>query len=708
MLTYIDRNSFDNNISTRSKDMERYRFSSGIIIAAILALSSFVLAGVPMTLNHQGRLLDATGDPVSDGVYTLVYSLYSEPAGGTAIWTETQDVTTTGGLFSVMLGSINPLTLNEFDPDSLYLETQLQGLAPMSPRLSLGVVPFAGKSGRIDGDITTAPGQLVVGDLDGDGMLDLISSSDVSELHLARKRPGRVKYSNITLRVMEDSLSDYRDTDSDDDGIPESEYLQKLTPTVSALAIKTKGTGAKRLAAGGDCDDTDSEIFTDCDDDGDGISENRTSASSSSSGATMSCATDVDHDGEPDLLAFMFSEPVSSRMAIKTKGTGADKDRVASVTSSTDNLGSSVALAMDLDGDGVPDRGIDDDCDDFSASRAMSFFDVFTETSITDSVDAAGARRKLVVHNLGSSGEDGVEVAVRPGAGSGVFCDSDSDGDGVPDAEASVSVLPAVSSVAIKTKGTGADKDRVASVSTTTSGNEAGTLYSMDVDSDGLLESSLQMTCDASSALIVFASKKGYDYYMAANDQGARMVITNDVNDTTIDIDGDGHLGVGKAADVTRMIDVAGGAYCDGTDWINASDANVKENFRPVDGRKLLEDISELEITRWNYKGDSEMDHIGPTAQDFQRIFGVGSDGKSISTIDPPGIALAAIKELYKENISLKEQIAELRKQIAGLQASAADTGVLRAEVKQLSSLVELILGARTDTETTNRLASAK
>jgi hypothetical protein len=104
--------------------------------------------------------------------------------------------------------------------------------------------------------------------------------------------------------------------------------------------------------------------------------------------------------------------------------------------------------------------------------------------------------------------------------------------------------------------------------------------------------------------------------------------------------------------------------------WTNASDANLKENFQPVDGTEILNKVDALPITEWNYKTESEdVKHIGPTAQDFQQVFGVGSDGHSISTIDPSGIALAAIKELSKQNKSLREQNNQLQQKLDELSA---------------------------------------
>ena len=66
-----------------------------------------------------------------------------------------------------------------------------------------------------------------------------------------------------------------------------------------------------------------------------------------------------------------------------------------------------------------------------------------------------------------------------------------------------------------------------------------------------------------------------------------------------------------------------------------------------------------LPITKWKYKGTDEY-HIGPMAQDFKTSFNVGVDDKSISTLDPAGISLAALQELIKEIEILKKRIALL------------------------------------------------
>ena len=61
-----------------------------------------------------------------------------------------------------------------------------------------------------------------------------------------------------------------------------------------------------------------------------------------------------------------------------------------------------------------------------------------------------------------------------------------------------------------------------------------------------------------------------------------------------------------------------------------------KSDFAAVNGTALLEGIASLSIQSWRYKTQPEsVRHIGPTAQDFHRIFGgYGESNTRISTVD--------------------------------------------------------------------------
>jgi hypothetical protein len=143
------------------------------------------------------------------------------------------------------------------------------------------------------------------------------------------------------------------------------------------------------------------------------------------------------------------------------------------------------------------------------------------------------------------------------------------------------------------------------------------------------------------------------------------------------------------------------GAYLSGGGtWTNTSDRNKKENFVNVNGEAMLAKLDKLPILQWNYKGESpSIRHIGPMAQDFYHIFAVGNDSLSISTIDPAGIALAAVKELNKklndantENASLKKQIQQLQdiqKQLDADKLSRQKR--LNAEEEEIAQLKQML-----------------
>jgi hypothetical protein len=57
-------------------------------------------------------------------------------------------------------------------------------------------------------------------------------------------------------------------------------------------------------------------------------------------------------------------------------------------------------------------------------------------------------------------------------------------------------------------------------------------------------------------------------------------------------------------------------------------------------------------------------------AQDFRAAFGLGVDDKHISTIDPDGVALAAIQALDRKLKEKDAQVEQLQKQLDELKAA--------------------------------------
>ena len=103
-----------------------------------------------------------------------------------------------------------------------------------------------------------------------------------------------------------------------------------------------------------------------------------------------------------------------------------------------------------------------------------------------------------------------------------------------------------------------------------------------------------------------------------------------------------------------------------GGSWSSISDRNMKENFLAVDKRDVLRRVLNLPISTWNYKSqDASIRHIGAMAQDFKAAFNVGESDKMIATIDPDGVAFAAIQGLNEE---LNEQLKERDRKIETLE----------------------------------------
>ncbi|MEQ1595852.1 MAG: tail fiber domain-containing protein [Casimicrobium sp.] len=117
-----------------------------------------------------------------------------------------------------------------------------------------------------------------------------------------------------------------------------------------------------------------------------------------------------------------------------------------------------------------------------------------------------------------------------------------------------------------------------------------------------------------------------------------------------------------------RIINTQVGAHLTfGGVWTNSSDRALKENLKPINAKSVLQKVLALPVTTWNYLSEGKQtQRMGPMAQDFYSAFRLGSDDKTIGTVDASGVALAAIQGL---NQKLTEQIKAKDVEIAKLTA---------------------------------------
>jgi hypothetical protein len=74
------------------------------------------------------------------------------------------------------------------------------------------------------------------------------------------------------------------------------------------------------------------------------------------------------------------------------------------------------------------------------------------------------------------------------------------------------------------------------------------------------------------------------------------------------------------------------------------SHSSLKEDIVPVDTGKVRSTLDKLPIFTWKYKG-SNTKHIGPMAEQFRDLFGVG-DGITLNPVDLFGVMLSTVKEM--------------------------------------------------------------
>jgi hypothetical protein len=113
---------------------------------------------------------------------------------------------------------------------------------------------------------------------------------------------------------------------------------------------------------------------------------------------------------------------------------------------------------------------------------------------------------------------------------------------------------------------------------------------------------------------------------------------------------------MGPGPEVTFELDPVGNLTIGGM-LTQLSDRNAKKNIQSVDGQEMLQKVAQLPIAEWTYKTEEDgVRHLGPMAQDFQAVFGLGDDATHLATMDTSGVALAAIQGL---NEKLRQELME-------------------------------------------------
>lgn len=112
-------------------------------LACLLVLSTGLFAATPLLLSYQGRLTDDAGLALN-GSHQIAFALFDSDSGGAQVWSELHPaVMVTDGLFSVVLGSINPLAPGYFVGPNRYLAIRVDGGPELLPRRQMLSAAYA-------------------------------------------------------------------------------------------------------------------------------------------------------------------------------------------------------------------------------------------------------------------------------------------------------------------------------------------------------------------------------------------------------------------------------------------------------------------------------------------------------------------------------------------------------------------------------------
>ncbi len=121
-----------------------------IVTLSIVLLSTAALADVPGLISYQGTLTDEGGVAL-DTTVSMSFTIYTDSTAGTQVWTETQpSVLVSHGIFSVLLGSVNPVSDTVFVDPVRWLGVQVEAEPELEPRQRITSVPYALRAAQSD------------------------------------------------------------------------------------------------------------------------------------------------------------------------------------------------------------------------------------------------------------------------------------------------------------------------------------------------------------------------------------------------------------------------------------------------------------------------------------------------------------------------------------------------------------------------------
>jgi trimeric autotransporter adhesin len=603
------------------------RLTRCLRVALLVLLTGWgwaVEAQVPDKINYQGKLTNPGGQPIN-GPVSMVFKIYSGPSGGSALYTETQTVTVANGIFNVAIGSVTPLALPFNVP--YYLGITAGTDAEMTPREAVLTSPYAFQavSAVSATSATTAQGLAAAGAVTifsgGTRVLQLQSvTGGLTQSTNAVNVLGGSPLNTIKAGVVAATIAGGGGTFG---ARPLPNSVQADYGTVSGGGGNT-ASGLLSTIGGGDGN----------------IALGSESTVAGGGGNTTS-------GNDSTVAGGGFNTASGAYSAI-----GGGNQNTASASSSTVGGGfentASGGVSTVAGGDGNTASGIGSTVAgglnniasgdySFAAGHSAKTQTAGASPTIHNGAFVWADANGFVDFNSAASNEFSARAT------GGVRFVTAIDGSGNP-----------TQTVAINTNGE------------MNFGNKTRQMLKLWDQGTahygiGVQNAALYFRTDAANNFAWFAGGSHSDATFDAGSGGTVLMTLTPGSSTSAP------TGTARAQS-----------------FVNVSDRNAKAEFAPIDARAVLERVITLPVSTWVYRTDPSTPHIGPVAQDFHAAFGVGSDDKTINTVDEGGIALGAIQGL---NAKLEERLGEKDREIAALKQQVAEIAALKQQVAQLVRL---------------------
>jgi len=149
-----------------------------------------------------------------------------------------------------------------------------------------------------------------------------------------------------------------------------------------------------------------------------------------------------------------------------------------------------------------------------------------------------------------------------------------------------------------------------------------------------------------------------------------------------ITIKGNGYVGIGTQSP-SYPLQMAGGAYTNGSSWIDASSREYKENIEILSTEEALEAIKELNPVKYAYKTDQTEKRVGFIAEEVPELVSM-KDRKGLSPMDIVAVLTKVVQEqqetVQKQQAvinTLTEKLAQLEAKMEGLQTREIPLSIL-------------------------------